>query len=173
MAQGYSQVFMRYFTQLVKCLPMDDPLFIAELSTANLLPGNMQPTIQSLTTKVDKSSYFLNNVIKPALDSNFTDSFDNLLNIMEKCEFSFVKQLAISIKADITPTNGHGTGTHFQIVKYTIIHIVIHMIFKNLPIKIYGQLFSTRQANSLKNLEKLCNYGKTPVYMLGHYVPLQ
>ena len=127
---------MRYFTQLVVCLPMDDPLFIAELSTANLLPGNMQPTIQSLATKVDKSSYFLNNVIKPALDSNFTDSFDNLLNIMEKCGFLHVKQLSTSIKADINPTIGHGTGTHFQIVKYTIVHIATHMIF--LPIKIHG-----------------------------------
>ena len=112
MARVYKQVYSSYMAKLVKCLPMDDPLFIAELSTENLLPGNTQATIQSLPTSADKSSYFLTQIIKPAIDTESTSSFDKLLIIMENCEFLHVQQLARNIKADIAKTNGPGTGTH-------------------------------------------------------------
>ena len=112
MARVYKQVYTSYMAQLVKCLPMDDPLFIAELSTKNLLAGNTQATIQSHPTSADKSSYFLTHIIKPAIDTESTSSFDKLLIIMENCEYLHVQELARKIKAEIAKTNGPGTGTH-------------------------------------------------------------
>ena len=110
MAQAYKQAYTSYMPQLVKSLPMDDSHFITELSAENLLPGNMQATIQSLPTPADKSSCFLNRIIKPAIDNEFTTSFDKLLIIMENCEFLHVQDLAGKIKADIMKTNGPNTG---------------------------------------------------------------
>lgn len=101
MAQVYRQVYTENVAKLVRCLPMDDPLFIAALSTKNLLPGNTQSHIKSLPTQADKSSYFLTKVIKTPLDIDDTTSFDTLLNIMEKCEYAHVRTLATQIRAKI------------------------------------------------------------------------
>ena len=114
MARAYKQAYTRYMPQLVKSLPMDDTHFITELSAENLLPGNMPATIQSKPTPADKSSCFLTRIIKPAIDNEFTSSFDKLLIIMENCEYPHVQELAGKIKADITETNGPNTGTDIQ-----------------------------------------------------------
>ena len=97
-----AQVYAGYELQLVKCLPMNDQLFITELSANSLLPGNMEATITSLLTPVNKSSHFLSNIIKPALDIDYTDSFDKLLVIMEGCGYPHVQALAVEIKTEIT-----------------------------------------------------------------------
>ena len=102
MAQVYNRVYTSYVQQLVKCLPMNDQLFVTELSANSLLPGNMEATIASLPTPVNKSSQFLSNVIKPALDNDYTDSFDKLLVIMEGCGYPHVQALAAEIKTEIT-----------------------------------------------------------------------
>ena len=101
MAQVYKKVYTSFMPKLVTGLPMSDVLFITELSTNNLLPGNMQATVTSLSTPADKSSHFLSNIIKPALDSGFTDGFDKLLNIMEASEYLHLQVLAAEIKAEI------------------------------------------------------------------------
>ena len=102
MAQVYKKVYTSYMLKLVTSLPMNDVVFIAELSTNNLLPGNMEATVISLSTLADKSSHFLSNVIRPALDSGFTGGFDKLLNIMESSEYLHVQALAAEIKAEIS-----------------------------------------------------------------------
>ena len=101
MAQAYRQVYTKYMEKLVRCLPMNDVLFIAKLSTENLLPGNTQSLIKSLPTSADKSSYFLSHVIKPSLDIDSTSSFDALLSVMEACEYAHVMTLATQIKDEI------------------------------------------------------------------------
>ena len=102
MAHAYRQVYTKYMEKLVWCLLMNDVLlFIAKLSTENLLPGNTQSLIKSLPTPAEKSSYFLSNVIKPSLDIDSTRSFDALLSVMEACEYAHVMTLATQIKDEI------------------------------------------------------------------------
>ena len=110
MAQVYKQVFTKYNLKLVTSLPMDDVLFITNLTAANLLPGDMQATIGSLATPAQKASHFLTHSIKPAIDNEFTNTFDTLLTVMQNCGFLHVQQLAAQIKAEITP--GNGTYVH-------------------------------------------------------------
>ena len=62
------KAYENYVEKLVKCLPMDDTLFIVSLSKHQLLPGNTSNKIETLPTQADKVLYFLNHVIKPALD---------------------------------------------------------------------------------------------------------
>lgn len=101
MAQTYKQVYESYTHKLVKILPMDDVIFTANLITKHLLPGNIQNHIASLPTPADKSLYFLSHVIKPSLDIDITSSFDDLLDIMESCEYAHIEVLAREIKAEI------------------------------------------------------------------------
>ena len=87
---------------LVKCLPMDDTLFITKLLACKLLPGDTNSKLEKLPTQVEKASYFLNHVIKPALEIDDTSSFDDLLSVMEHCGYAHVEKLACKIKLDMS-----------------------------------------------------------------------
>ena len=108
----HKEAFDEYSEELVKCLPMNDTLFIAKLSTFNLLPGNTNDQLQALPTQADKALYFLNHVIKPALAINDTTSFENLLSAMEQCGYDHVKRIACMIKSQISKGNKIESGTY-------------------------------------------------------------
>ena len=93
-----SEVFKQFFAKLAKSLPMDDPIFVAELFSHDLLPGDLYDQVESRSTRADKAVYFLNHVIKPALTSD-VGSFNELLNVMEDSEYPNVKELALQIRS--------------------------------------------------------------------------
>ena len=73
------QVYKKYYEKLVKCLPMDNCLFITKLSAYELLPMNTDNQLKALPTQPAKAVHFLDYVIKPALDIDDTSNFDNLI----------------------------------------------------------------------------------------------
>ena len=90
-----------YLEKLVKCLPMDDTHFITTLSAQELLPGNTKSKIKTMFTQADKASYFLDHVIKPALEIDDISAFDKLLSIMQGCGYKHVQKLAVAIKCKL------------------------------------------------------------------------
>ena len=106
---------------MVKCLPMNDTLFIAKLSSCKLLPGDTNNQLETLPTPGKKAHYLLNHVIKPALDTDDTSSFHNLLYVMEHCGYDHVRKLACEIKLQITKANGIESST------YVYSHMCIYM----------------------------------------------
>ena len=86
-----SEVFKKFYVQLVKKLPMNDTLFIAELFANDLLPGDHKECVESLPTKSKKASHFLDHVIKPSVTSDDGCSFDKLLDVMEDSDHQGVK----------------------------------------------------------------------------------
>ena len=98
---AHIRTYQNHVEKLVKCLPMDDTHFIIKLSAQQLLPGDTENKIKTLSTQADKASYFLNHVIKPALDINETSCFDKLLCIMQECDYIYVQKLAVTIKCEI------------------------------------------------------------------------
>ena len=96
-----SKVFKQFFATLAKSLPMDDPLFVAELFSHDLLPGDHYDQIESRSTRADKAVYFLNHVIKPAM-VNDVGSFNELLKVMEDSEYCNVKELAQQIRSELS-----------------------------------------------------------------------
>ena len=95
------KAYENHVEKLVKCLPMDDTLFITKLSAQQLLPGDTENKIKTLSTQADKSDYLLNHMIKPALDIDETSNFHKLLSIMQNCGYSHVQNLATSIEQEI------------------------------------------------------------------------
>ena len=108
--QIYQEYAMQYNDKLVMVLPMDDPVFIARLTKHKLLPSDTNSQLKALPTRADKASYFLNHVIKPALDIDDSSSFDKLLFVMEQCGFDHVEKLAHEIKSKIDKTSDIGPG---------------------------------------------------------------
>ena len=102
-----TKIFQQFYPELVQTLPMGDAIFMAILYSRDLLPGNLKEHIESLPTSVDKSSHFLDHVIKPSVNSGDASRFDELLNVMEDSEYQGVKELAKLIRDSIgTVDNG-------------------------------------------------------------------
>ena len=100
-AMAHKKAYDSHVEILIKCLPMDDALFITKLSSHNLLPGDNPSKIKSLSTPAEKASYFLTHVIQPSLDIDDISDFDNLLSVMEDCGYNYVKKLSCKIKSEI------------------------------------------------------------------------
>ena len=101
MSMSTIEVFTQFFAKLAKSLPMNDPLFVAELFSHYLLPGDHYDQIESRSTRADKAVYFLNHVIKPAM-VNDVGSFNELLKVMEDSEYCNVKELARQIRSELS-----------------------------------------------------------------------
>ena len=94
------EVFQDFYAQLVKILPMNDDVFVAELFSAKLLPGDAKAQVKSKATRACKAAYFLDHVIEPSLATTF-GSFNKLLKVMENNDYNGLKELAKSIRSNL------------------------------------------------------------------------
>ena len=78
----YLNAYFAFHVQLVKTLPMNDTIFMAELTPHFFGVGNLKERVQAETTTHDKAAYFLENAIKHSLDAGDITSFQKLLSIM-------------------------------------------------------------------------------------------
>ena len=118
---AHVRAYRGHVKKLVKCLPMDDTHFITELSAEELLPGDTDSKIKAKATQVEKALYFLDHVIKPALDIDDTSGFDNLLSIMETCGYTHVQKLAVTIKSEMDKPDeikSHTSGKTYSYISY-------------------------------------------------------
>ena len=111
---AHIRAYQNHLEKLVKCLPMDDTHFITTLSAQQLLPGDTENKIKTLSTPADKASYFLSHVIKPALDIDEISDFDELLCIMQNCGYKHVQKLAVTIKCEIDKPDEINTEIKLQ-----------------------------------------------------------
>ena len=96
-----TKVFQQFYPKLVKTLPINDVIFMAELYSRDLLPDDLKEHVESLVTSAKKASYFLDHVIKPSITIGDASRFDDLLNVMEDSEYQDVKELAKLIRDNI------------------------------------------------------------------------
>ena len=96
-----SEVFKQFYAKLVKTLPMNDAVFVAELFSSDLLPGNLMDQIKAKETRADKAMCFLDGKIHPDISIDDYRSFDKLLDIMEESDNDTAKNLAEKIRNNI------------------------------------------------------------------------
>ena len=75
--------------------------FMDELLKHDLLPGGVKSKLKSLTGHYERSSYFLDNVIKPALAVGNSRCFVSLLNVLKCNKHDNVKDLATKIDKEL------------------------------------------------------------------------
>lgn len=78
---------------------MKDVIFIAHL--VKLLPGDLKEKVESKSTTAEAASCFLDNVIKPAVESGDNEPFEILLSELEKSDYINLNNLAKDIRNDI------------------------------------------------------------------------
>ena len=94
-----TELFDHYYMTLVYLLPIKDLDFMDELRKHGLLPGGVKSKLESLTIHKQRSSYFLDNVIKPGLAVG-NRCFVSLLTVMKCNKHDNVKDLAKEIEKE-------------------------------------------------------------------------
>ena len=91
------EVFKRFYSKLTKVVPMIINDLVTKLYSDKLLSGNHKDCIDSLATAKEKVEYFLDKVIKPGLEIDFTKLFDEMLRVMESSDDPTVNYLVNEI----------------------------------------------------------------------------
>ena len=78
---------------------MKDVKFIAHL--VKLLPGDLKGKVESKSTAAEAASCFLDNMIKPAVESGDNEPFEILLSELEKSDYISLNNLAERIRNKI------------------------------------------------------------------------
>ena len=76
-------VFKKFYSDFNKLLPMIINKLVARFYSDGYLSGDHKSRIDSLPTDEQKTGYFLDKVIKPGLETNFTEQFDEMLTVMK------------------------------------------------------------------------------------------
>jgi len=113
---AHIKAYKKYYGKLILLLPMDDDHFIADLFRQDLLSLKTMSELKALP-QAEKASYFLDHVIESALDTN---NFDNLLSVMEHCEYGHVVKLACKIKSEIDETSDTKSGMDIRTYMYVL-----------------------------------------------------
>ena len=99
-------VFKKFYSELTKVLPMIINNLVTTLYSKELLSGDHKGSIDSLPTAKEKTEYFLDKVIKPGLEIEYTKQFDEMLRMMRTSDDSAVNYLADKIQK-FTSTTTH------------------------------------------------------------------
>ena len=108
-------VFKKFYSELTKVLPMIINNLVTKLYSDKLLSGAHKGCIDSLLTTKEKTEYFLDKVIKPGLEIEYTKQFDEMLRVMKASDDSAVNYLVDKmqkfISAIMTPVDQKHAAT--------------------------------------------------------------
>ena len=98
MVETKKKAFKKFYKLLLKVLPMEE--IVTTFYCSDLLPVNVKAKIESLSMR-ERSQYFLDEVILPGLEIDYTDQFDEMISVMKDYDDPKVRHLADRIKAFI------------------------------------------------------------------------
>ena len=94
------ELFDNYYQALVFLLPMEDNNFMQELFEHDLLSQDIKHKLEECPKRKDRTSYFLDNVIKAALAVGDETCFMSLLTVMSNSKHDNVKDLARQLESE-------------------------------------------------------------------------
>lgn len=101
-ADLYRDTYRKFYTKLLKVLPVTDCHFRGVLVQENMLPGDLSEKVAAKDTRAEKNEHFLKTAILTALDVGNTDPFESLLQVMESFDDMTLKSLAKEIKSELS-----------------------------------------------------------------------
>ena len=96
------KLFEHYNQGLLVCLPMKDITFLNVLKRKKLLPDEVRSSLEQMNKTTERSSYFLEKIIKTGFDNGDDSHFTNLLAAMIESGHENVRDLAIEIQKKLS-----------------------------------------------------------------------
>ena len=84
------------------CLPMKDRTFLEVLKRNMLLPDEVKNSLEQMDRTIERSSYFLEKIIKAGFDKGDNSCLMNLLAAMIESSYDNVKDLGIEIQSKLS-----------------------------------------------------------------------
>ena len=84
------------------CLPMKDGTFLEVLKRNMLLPDEVKNSLEQMDRTIERSSYFLEKIIKGGFDKGDNSCLMNLLAAMIESSYINVKDLGIEIQSKLS-----------------------------------------------------------------------
>ena len=97
-----NEVFQDYFQAMMFSLPMTDARFLDDLYKHISIHKTFKSNLESLTVRKERTSYFLDHIMKPQISVGDNTSFVKLLTVMKTCDYDNVKDLAEEMEAKCT-----------------------------------------------------------------------
>ena len=101
-----THLFECYYSDLLRFLYMNDVNFILALHKHELLNGDVQNALLSVSTTSEKASYFLENVMKPGINY---EKFRKLLSAMKNSIHNNVIDLAYQLQLQLILLQNNNT----------------------------------------------------------------
>ena len=122
MAKTSAKELFEYYNQgLLVCLPMKDITFLELLRRRNLLPDDVRSSLVQMDKTTERSSYFLEKIIKTGFDDGSDSHFNNLLAAMIESNYENVKDLAIEIQNKL----GVDSSQVYNTMQGNMIHYIV------------------------------------------------
>ena len=119
MAKTSAKELFEFYNQgLLACLPMKDVTFLDVLKRKNLLPDEVRNSLKQMDKTIEKSSYFLEKIIKTGFDNGDDSHFINLLAAMTESSNVNVKDLSIEIQNKL----GMDSSQEYNTVQGSVVH---------------------------------------------------
>ena len=91
-------VYKKFYVELTKVLPMIVNNLVTKLYSSKLLSDHHKSRIDSLPTDEEKTTYFLDKVIKPSIQIECAKLFDEMLTVMKNSDDYTVNYLVDEIQ---------------------------------------------------------------------------
>ena len=127
MAASARKVFEQYNQGLIACLPMKDAVFLEALKRKNILSNDMRNSLKQFSKTRERSSYFLENVIKEGFDRGDDSCFTNLLAAMIESSYDNVKDLALEIQ-EKSGSHDNQVNITISCIQISYVHIYVYSI---------------------------------------------
>ena len=119
MAKTSAKELFEFYNQgLLVCLPMKDITFLEVLKRRNLLPDDVKSSLIQMDKTIERSSYFLEKIIRTGFDNGSDSHFTSLLAAMIESKYENVKDLAIEIQNKL----GVDSNQDYNTVQGNVVH---------------------------------------------------
>ena len=130
------EVFKKFYSELTKVLPMIINNLVTTLYSNELLSSDNKGCIDALLTNKEKIEYLLDKVIRPGLEINYSEQFDEMLRVMRTSDDPAVNYLIDMIEkfssvtkllsVDRKQATSRGNYMRGRIYEHTHIHLCTH-----------------------------------------------
>ena len=134
MATSSKGAFKEFYPKLLEIIPISH--LITQFYSRTLLSHDHKGELDAMATDKEKAKYFLDKVIKPGLQIDYTEQFDEMLLIMQNSDDPPVKYLADEVtkfmKRLENRTENTGLCTQFKpslVIYVTLQHIVATLCY--------------------------------------------
>ena len=100
MAESAKKSVLNCYPELLKVLPISE--LVDRFDSLQLLSSNRKSKLNSLTSPEEKTEYFLDEMLIPGLNIEYTEHFDEMIKMMKESDDVSIKLLVENMTREVS-----------------------------------------------------------------------